>query len=97
MNIFGTQWTEKRIRLWRANQEIGRDRWVITHGVMGWGTTMFFVMTAVSLISGETEGQLRQHLIIGMITWPIAGFVWGMLVWAWTEHSYQKNVERRVV
>ena len=97
MSIFKIQWTEERIRLWRANQEIGRDRWVITHGVMGWGTTMFFVRTAVSLISGETEGQLRQHLIIDMIIWPIAGFVWGMLVWAWTEHSYQKNVERRVV
>lgn len=96
MNIFRTQWTEKRIRLWQANKEIGRTRWVVTQGVMGWGTTMFLVMTALSLFDGTADGQLRTHLIIGMITWPIAGFVWGILVWSWTEHSYQKHVERRV-
>ena len=96
MSIFKIQWTEERIRLWRANQAIGKDRWVMTHGVMGWGTTMFLIMTAVALIRGETEGHLKTQLIIGMIVWPIAGFFWGISAWARTEHSYQKHVERRV-
>ena len=95
MSIFRTQWTEKRIRLWQANRESGRTRWVLTQGVMGWGTTMFLVMTALSLFDGTADVHLRTRLIVGMIIWPIAGLVWGMLVWSWTERSYQKHVERR--
>jgi len=96
MSLFKTEWTEEKIRIWRANQELGRDRWVLTHGVMGWGTTMFLVTTAVSLFSGETDSHMRSHLVIGMILWPISGLIWGISVWARTEHSYQKHVERRV-
>jgi hypothetical protein len=96
MSIFKTEWTEERIRFWRATQEMGRDRWVMTHSVMGWGTTMFLVSTAVSLIWGESEAHLKAHLIIGMIVWPIAGLVVGISSWTRTEHSYQKHVERRV-
>jgi hypothetical protein len=95
MNILRSQWTEERIMLWRAHQAIGRDRWVMTHG-MGWGSAMFLVTTAIWLFSGETEGHLRAHLIFGVFFWPIAGLILGISAWARTEHSYQKNVERRV-
>jgi hypothetical protein len=96
MNIFKRQWTEAGVRRWKASQEIGKVRWVMTHGVMGWGTTMFLLTTAVALFSSKTESELRTHLVIGMIIWPLAGLFWGYITWERTERSYEKYVERRV-
>ena len=93
MSIFKLQWTEKRIRLWLANQALGKSRWVLTHGVMGWGTSMFLFTTAISVISGEPEDHLRSRLIVGMVLWPIAGLLWGLSVWSLNERSYQKHLE----
>lgn len=96
MNIFRRQWTEERIHLWQAYREMGQFRWVMTHWVMGWGTTMFLVTSAGYVFSDVNLGDLRARLIMGMIVWPIAGMIAGAAAWANTEHSYAKHVERRV-
>ena len=96
MSLFKIQWTEEKIRWWQAQQVVGRNRWVLTHGVMGWGTSMFLLMTAVNLFRDTGDVPLRTQLIIGMIVWPLAGFFWGQFLWSSMERSYQKYVERRV-
>lgn len=95
MSLFNPQWTEERIRWWEAQKTVGRTRWVLTNGVMGWGTTMFLAMTAINLFRDTGDIPLRTQLIIGMIVWPLAGFFWGQFMWTHFERSYQRHVGRR--
>jgi len=95
MRIFETKWTEKKLRVWAAQREIGRLHWVLTHGVMGWGTTMFLFMTAFALFIEGKDILSRRELITRMIIWPSAGVIFGLSVWSLTERSYRRHIGNR--
>jgi len=62
---------------------------------MGYGTTMFLVMTAVLLFDGAADGRLNafDHWHDHLAGW---WFYLGQSVWSSTEHSCQKYVDCRL-
>lgn len=92
MNLFQNKWTEKRLRQWEGQRVAGPVLWILQMGVMGWGTSMFLMMTAVDLWINGRESLSRDQLTGTMILWLVAGAIWGLSVWWVTERSYKKAI-----
>ena len=76
---------------WQQVRARGKKRFVLRTGFIGWGGTMFFVMTAMELLSKPRfpRGLVDYigDITINLLICPLGGFVWG--IWAW--HSYEKR------
>jgi hypothetical protein len=72
-------------------RKLGRGKFVLRYGVLGWG-----ISTAIlfSLIMGFTEGWdgFVFKLIPALIIFPLGGFVWGRLMWAFLERTDKRAV-----
>jgi hypothetical protein len=79
--------TEKSDRI----RKLGRGKFVLRYGVLGWG-----ISTAIlfSLITGFTEGWdgFVFKLIPALIIFPLGGYVWGRLMWAFFERTNKRAV-----
>ena len=62
---------------------------------MGWGTMMFMWMTALKLFVSGKDSLPRHQIIIDLITWPIAGFVFGLLTWHAYERAYKSTLSQK--
>ena len=83
----------KQIQRWKGIREKGAKRFVLTHGVFGWGIPMFITMTflvnKVSLI--DTSKILSS---IGI--WAIGGICFGIYMWKWSEKKYRESLPKEV-
>lgn len=88
-NPFSTKWTPDRERAWQLLRKKGRYHFIIFRGVLFWGLfTAIFMSVFQYFILPD---QLQTHnIVINFILFPIAGFVWGLLTWNWTERSFIK-------
>jgi hypothetical protein len=64
---------------------MGRSKYVVVHGILGWGVPMGIVATGYSIwMSGYTRGDL----IIAALVWTIGGIAIGRIRWSDTEQRY---------
>jgi hypothetical protein len=92
--FFQPRWTEKRLRFWRANRQFGRWRWILNHGVVGFGS-LFFIFTIARevFINGRIEIG-RIDIIRRLCLCLIAGLLWGLWMWNSMDRSYLKFMEK---
>jgi hypothetical protein len=84
-SVLSPKQIERRNRI-RAR---GRKRFVFYTGVLGWGMSMFVVMTLLRWHGdygwrGPCRGDVRHEiflLAVGLIIWSTAGYLWGTVMW----------------
>jgi hypothetical protein len=72
---------------WEKVKSQGKRRFVLRVGVLQWGGFMFIVMTAQSLLRKPPFPHplivdYVFEIIIGLLIWPIAGYCFGLAMWA---------------
>jgi len=78
---------QENIQKWKVTREKGLARFLVLHGVLGWGLPMFIIMTfAIYRISLEDLSQIIRSIII----WAIGGLVFGLWMWKLGERRYRK-------
>lgn len=70
-------------------RKLGRDKFVLRYGILGWGLSTAILFT---LFLGFTEGwdDFAFKLIPALIIFPLGGFGWGRLMWAFFERMNKR-------
>ena len=78
---------------WAKTREKGKQRFVLVNGVLGWGvTTAILWCVLMELI--EPSQNIWVRPIIALIIFPIAGIVFGHLMWDKSEKAYEKETRK---
>ena len=77
------------IERWKKKREGGKARYILQTGVLGWGLTMFVVMTFV--INKRPENL--KTILLAALLWLVGGAVFGWLTWIVNEHLYRRATE----
>jgi hypothetical protein len=72
-------------------QRMGKVRFVLVRGVLGWGLSSAIVWSG--LMSAGGGGTFAEYLKRVILTFPIAGVIWGILMWA----VYERRMKREAV
>ncbi|PRO69001.1 hypothetical protein [Alteromonas gracilis] len=75
---------------WVKIREKGKQRFVIVNGVLGWGVTTAILWSVLMELIEPSE-NIWVRPIIALIIFPIAGVVFGHLMWDKSEKAYEKE------
>ena len=92
MQKFNWYWSEKQHLRWQKLRAKGHLHYVLSADDLSWGLTMFLVMALFPYLFGtpfKVQGSF-QHLLIGVVLWPLAGALYGIVTWFLCEKSYRK-------
>ncbi len=79
----------KDLQKWETTRQKGKGRFILLHGVLGYGVPMFFVMTFV--VNRQPERALTlSSIIISAVVWLLGGAAFGVAMWALNEGRYKK-------
>jgi hypothetical protein len=89
------RWDEKSIARWERTRARGQGRYVLYTGVLGWGLSMFVVMTVLSYLQRygpvpptADSGQIAL-VLLNLVIWPLVGSLFGIVMWLTAEASYR--------
>ncbi len=78
---------QKDIDKWEVMREKGVARFLVLHGVLGWGLPMFIIMT---FVVNHTSLDDLSRIFASVIIWGIGGLCFGYWMWRIGERRYQK-------
>ena len=78
---------------WAKTREKGKQRFVLVNGVLGWGITTA-ILWSVLMEFIEPSENIWIRPIIALIVFPIAGVVFGHLMWDKSEKAYEKETRK---
>ncbi|MCL1067606.1 hypothetical protein L2735_12440 [Shewanella olleyana] len=66
----------------------GKWRFILLHGVLGWGISTAFVISLIDhfLLNTQLINSFTQALLI----YPVAGLLFGLIMWAMIKNEYRK-------
>jgi hypothetical protein len=76
---------------WADMQRMGRIRFVLVRGVLGWGLSSAIIWSGLMSVGGG--GTFAEYLKRVILTFPVAGVIWGILMWA----IYERRMKREAV
>src|SRR5215472_6061617 len=71
--------SEKELEEWTEMTRMGRLRFILERGVFNWGVSSAFIWSA--LMSALDSRPFMHYLGRAIITFPIGGAVWGLMMW----------------
>lgn len=84
---------DKDFENWQETRKDGMIHFILLGGLLSYGLPMFIVMAWVT--KPFANGYTSTSAIIHYIVWPIAGILFGAIMWFITEQRYLSEVERR--
>ena len=82
----------ERADRWAEVRKGGRTRFVVLHGVVGWGLTTALLFSVVMPLINEND-TFPELLPTALITFPIGGIAFGWFLWGVLERAYAKSRE----
>jgi len=84
-------WNSFLIQRWEKVRKAGKGRFIIIHGVIGWGCLTAIL---VSILSALTSGFTWSigPVIKNFVTYPIGGVFFGWWLWNYFEEEYIRGV-----
>ncbi len=82
---------------WHKSRRMGRERFVLTYGVLYWGVLTGLLWVAAFggytvLVEGEAWDSALDILPFGLTCFPIGGIAFGYSLWWWTERTYRRRM-----
>ncbi len=95
MRIELDKWTPERLAKWEKTLGKGKKRFVWAEGVGGYGGGMFLGRMIADALGGLRGNHMPFAVSLGinLLIWPLAGYFFGLWMWAWNEKSYQRAVK----
>jgi hypothetical protein len=78
---------------WTHIRRLGFWRYVLLHGVLGWGIPTFVLMTF--LVSPPARSATTGFVLVSAGIWLIAGAWFGWMTWRSSEKKYKKFVDEQ--
>lgn len=82
------KWVER----WEKQRAKGAGRYIATTGI-SYGLVMFIAMTF--LLRSPARGLTTMVVLLNGVVWVLAGFVFGSLMWWFSERRYRKQLKGR--
>jgi hypothetical protein len=80
---------QNQFRNWAAIREKGKIRFFVVHGIISYGLPMFVFMAFVT--EPFANGLTSREAIVHCVTWPMAGLVFGILMWHHGEYKFHQG------
>ena len=84
---------DDQFKAWEVTRVKGKLNFFLISGVLSYGLPMFIMMAFMN--KPFTDGLTSPAAIIHCIVWPIAGLLFGVIMWYVTEHKYKKELASR--
>jgi hypothetical protein len=84
---------DDQFKAWEVTRAKGKLNFFLISGVLSYGLPMFIMMAFMN--KPFADGFTSKAAIIHCIVWPIAGFLFGVIMWYVTEHKYKKELASR--
>ena len=78
---------------WELTRVKGKLNFILISGLFSYGLTMFIFMAFMN--KPFVEGFTSSAAIIHCIVWPLAGLLFGVTMWHFTESKYKKELAKR--
>ena len=85
-----TDEAKRRAQVWELLRADGRFSFVLSRGVIGFGTATFMLSTALSCWVNDSGSISTASVHKDLITWPVAGIGFGLWMWYRNEKTYQR-------
>ena len=79
----------KRLAKMEAVHALGRKRFIVRYGILYWGIPVGLLML---LFNVWQRGFSIIHVVVSAIIWPIAGWVYGAIIWRKSEVKYRQLI-----
>jgi hypothetical protein len=79
--------TEKQLDRWAKTRKMGRAKFILFAGVLGWGV-LTGALWAVAMAAIRGWDQLPLLLTLALVGFPIGGYFFGAYVWKASEKQY---------
>lgn len=91
---------EESIAALRRTFDRGRTRFIVIWGVVAAGVPLFVLMSllpSLGVVSWLAESRERPafNIISGAVLWPIAGYLFGLVLWRGLEWRYDALMRGR--
>ena len=80
---------EAQLARWAVTREKGKARFILLHGMLGWGLTTAVLYSLLMWL--VMDASLKVLLPIALILFPIGGLLWGWCVWSFSERAFHKR------
>lgn len=68
--------------------EKGKLKFVVLHGVLGWGVTTAILFSVFQHLMGSS--QTVSSIAVSLVAFPIGGMLWGIWMWHVLQKQYKK-------
>ena len=80
---------------WEQQRAGGPVRFILTRGVMSWGTAMFVAMYLYPTLAHRRSFEATS-LLLNLAIWAVGGALFGGVLWMLGEWSYRKSARQDV-
>lgn len=87
------RWTPQTLQSWENTRRRGKRHFIWWLGVVKFGGLTFLLSMLVKHFTIEAISW--RIILIDLVVWSVAGYVYGTLLWSGTERSYLKYLMRQ--
>jgi hypothetical protein len=80
---------QERLKKGEAIHALGRRGFILRYGILYWGIPLGVFMV---LFNAWQRGFSPAYIVIAAIVWPIAGTVYGAIMWRKSEERYRQFI-----
>ena len=84
---------DKQLTDWQTFRTKGKYYFFLVNGILSYGLPMLIVMAFIS--KPFSAGFTLTAVIVHVITWLLAGLLFGISMWYLNEYRYHKALARR--
>ncbi len=77
------------LKKWAKIREKGKWNYIFNHGIIRFGLSTWAIMMVYFWFFQPSELRLT-FILVSLITFPLAGLVWGRWMWYYLEKLYSK-------
>ncbi len=84
---------DNQILGWELLRAKGKLNYILIYGLLSYGLPMFIFMAFLN--NPFADGFTSSKAIVHCIIWPIAGLLFGLIMWHVSESKYKKELAKR--
>jgi len=83
------------LQKWEAKRRLGKAKFILLHGVLGWGVPCGILVTVIRFLIHEWKFDAISAGI-SLVIWAIGGIFFGWQMWQRAETKYQNFLASKI-